>query len=455
MKKNMMAVLVYVALLSLLASCTSPTPTTTAPGSQAPATTAPATQAPTSGQTTKIAFWSHDFPPREKLDREFMDKFKQDNPGVEIDYVLGPGDDVQYLTKLTTAMAGGEGPDCFNLLNFSAGRFLAQGAVAPLDLTVLGFKSIDEVKKTYVEGTLSGLIKDDKLYAMPTEVSNYAMFVNPKMFTDAGLDVDKDMPKTWEDMITLGKQLTKYDGNKITFRMFDINTGQADDTTSPVLSFAGMAYQLGGTIFNADETKSLVNTEPWVKTLQYMQDWVVKEKLGDPSLTVGFLAFGDGSVGMFLSGSWYGPYLVDQKSAIANQFVVKPLPRWKDAINNTGSLLYAYGLFVNAKSSPEKQILCTKLIKELSSHPEDYLKAGGLLQPSLALTSSETFKNTPFLNIFLEDMKGTPYWPTHPKSFEIADALGRAIQRAVLDRVPVQESLDQAKSEIDALLVNK
>lgn len=444
MKKNMMDVLVYVVLLSLLASCTSP----------APATTAPAAQAPTSRQTIKIAFWSHDFPPREKLDREFMEKFKQDNPGVEIEYVLGPGDDVQYLTKLTTAIAGGEGPDCFNLLNFSAGRLLAQGAVAPLDLTVIGFNSLDEVKKTYVEGTLNGLIKDDKLYAMPSEVSNYAMFVNQKMFTDAGLDVDKDMPKTWEDMIPLGKQLTKYDGDNITLRMFDFTYGQADDATSPVLSLAGMAYQLGGTIFNADETESLVNTEPWVKSLQYQQDWVMKEKLGDPSLTVGFLAFGDGSVGMFLGGSWYGPYLVEQKSATADQFVVKPLPRWKDAVNNTGSFLYAYGLFVNAKSSPEKQILCTKLIKELSSHPEDYLKAG-LLQPSLALTSSETFKNTPFLNIFLEDMKGTPYWPTHPKSFEIADALGRAVQRAVLDRAPVQESLDQAKSEIDALLVEK
>ena len=443
MKKMINVVVVCVVLASFLAACASPVP----------ATTAPDVQVPPSGETTKLVFWSHDFPPRENLDRQYMDKFIQDNPGVEIEYVLGPGDDVQYLTKLTTAMAGGEGPDCFNLLNFSAGRLLDQGAVAPLDLAALGFNSLDEVKNTYVEGTLNGLIKDDKLYAMPSEVSNYAMFVNQKMFTDAGLDVDKEMPETWEDMIPLGKQLTTYEGDNIKFRMFDFTYGQADDATSPALSLAGMAYQLGGTIFNADETESLVNTEPWVKALQYQQDWVAKEKLGDPSLTVGFLAFGDGSVGMFLGGSWYGPYLVEQKSPTADQFVVKPLPRWKDAVNDTGSFLYAYGLFVNSKSSPEKQVLCTKLIKEMSSHPEEYLKAGGLLQPSLALTSSETFKNTPFLNIFLDDMKGTPYWPTHPKSFEIADSLVRAIQRAVLDGAPVQESLDQAKAEIDALLV--
>ncbi len=446
MKSKILAVFACLVILSLLAACASPA----APTSPA---AAPATQAP--AQAIKISFWSHDFAPREKLDRSFMETFKKDNPGVEIDYVLGPGDDVQYLTKLTTAMAGGEGPDCFNLLNFSAGRLLAQGAVSPLDLGVLGFSNIDEIKKTYVEGTLNGLIKDNKLYAMPSEVSNYAMFVNKQMFTDAGLAVDKNMPTTWEDMVPMGKQLTTFEGEKLTRRMFDFTYGQADDATSPAMSLAGMAYQLGGTILNADETQAMVNTEPWVKSLQFQQDWVVKEKLGDPSLTVGFLAFGDASVGMFLGGSWYGPYLAEQKSPTADKFVVMPMPRWKDAVNKTGSFLYAYGLFVNSKSTPEKQLVCTKLIKELSSHPEDYLKAGGLLQPTIAMTNSDTFKNTPFLNVFLEDMKGTPYWPTHPKSFEIADALVRAVQRAVLDRAPVQASLDQAKAEIDALLVQK
>jgi multiple sugar transport system substrate-binding protein len=467
MNKKLMIVVVLVVVVSFMASCAAPAAPTTAPtvppaapATQAPATSAPAavastaTQAPAAASSggTKIVFWSHDFPPRQKLDQQYMDKFKQDNPGVDIEYVIGPGDDVQYLTKLTTAMAGGEGPDCFNLLNFSAGRLLAQNSVVPLDLSIFGYKSLQDVQNAYVEGTLGGLVKDGKLYAMPSEVSNYSMFVNKKMFTDAGLDVDKDMPKTWEDMVTLGHKLTKVDGNKLTMRMFDFTYGQADDATSPGLSLAGMAYQLGGTIFNAGETESLVNSDAWVKSLQYMQDWVYKEKLGDPALTVAFVGFGDGSVGMFLSGSWYGPYLQDQKSPTADTYVVKPFPRWKDAVNNTGSFLYAYGEFVNASSSPVKQQLCMKLIKELSSHPEEYLTQAGLLQPTIALTSSDAFKNIPFLNVFLEDMKGTPYWPTHAKSFEIADALTRAIQRSLMNKMSAKESLDSAKQEIDALL---
>jgi len=213
-----------------------------------------------------------------------------------------------------------------------------------------------------------------------------------------------------------------------------------------------MAYQLGGTVLNDAGTESLVNTDPWIKSLQYEQDYVLKEKLGDPALTVAFLGFGDTSVGMFLSGSWYGPYLSDQKSPVVGQYVVKPMPRWKDAKNNTGSFLYAYGEFVNASSSPQKQLLCMKLIKELASHGDDYLTNAGILQPTNALVQSDTFKNIPYLNVFVEDMKGTPTWPTNAKSFEIADALTRAIQRAVMDKNPVKDSLDKAKAEIDALL---
>lgn len=445
----LLSVILIVAFL-LLASCAPKATPTTAPPTEIPPTEAPPTQPP--AEKVKIVFWSHDFPPREKLDRQYMDKFKQENPNVEIEYVLGPGDDIQYLTKLTTALAGGEGPDCFNLLSMSAGRLLETNSVAPLDLGVLGYSSIEEVEKLYVPGTLGGLIKDGKLYALPSEVSNYALFVNTKAFQDAGLDPDKDSPKTWDELIPLAQKLNKVENGKLVFRAFDFTYGSADDVTSGPFTLAGMAYQLGGTILNEEGTESTVNTEPWVRSLQFIQDWVYKEKLGDPTLTVAFIGFYEGSVGMVFSGSWYIPYIKDQGSPVYETFTVKPSPRWKDAVNNTGSVLYAYGLFVNANTTPEKQKACAQLIKELSGHPEEYLSEAGLLQPTIALTESETFKNTPHLDVFLKDMEGTPYWPTHPKSFEIHDVLLRALQRVVTDQQPVQESLDQAKQEMDEVL---
>jgi len=407
---------------------------------------------PTEKEPVKIVFWSHDFPPREKLDREYMDKFMQGNPHVEVEYVLGPADDVQYITKLMTAMAGGEGPDCFNLLTMAAGPLVSQGALAPIDPQVFGFDSQEALEKSYVEGTLEGFKYDGMLYAVPSEVSVYSLFVNSAMFADAGLNADEDYPRTWEDLIPLAQQLNQVEGDLLMRRAFDFTYGMPDDVTSPVLTLAGMAYQLGGTVLNAEGTEATVNTEPWIRASQFIQDWVYKEKLGDPTLTVAFIGFYEGSVGMTVSGSWYSSYIKEQGSPVYETYTVKPLPRWGDAVNDTSALMYAYGLFTNAAASPEKQQACQGLIRELSAHPEEYLESAGLLQPTVALAQSDVIKEMPSLGVFLSDMEGTPYWPTHPKSFEISDALTRALQRMVMDNQPVEETLNQAKQEIDELL---
>jgi len=448
-------ILIFISTLAvfslLLAAC--------APQATQPAATEvtqpEATEAPApSAEKTKIVFWSHDFPPREKLDRQFMDKFMADNPTIEVEYVLGPGDDVQYITKLMTAFAGNEAPDCFNLLTFSSGPLLSQGLVAPVDPSIYGFTSLEELEKTYIIGTLEGFKHDGKLYAIPSEVSIYSLFANKQLFADAGLDVEVDYPKTWEDMVPLGQKMNKEENGQLVQRGFDFTYGMADDLTSPVLSFAGMAYQLGGVILNEDGTESLVNTEPWVKTFQFIQDWVYKEKLGNPALTVSLVGYYEGTVAQVLSGSWYSSYVKEQNPAVFDQIVVKPFPQFKDAVQKSGALMYAYGLFTNASSSPEEQKACQMLIKEMSDHPEDYLRDAGLLQSRVDLQDTQTFKTDPNLPVFLKDMEGSPYFPAHPKAFEMLDVLTRALQRAVTEQQDPQESLDAAKAEIDALLQN-
>jgi multiple sugar transport system substrate-binding protein len=439
--------------VSLLAGC-APSPEAAQPAAteaiQPEATEAP----PPSEEKTQIVFWSHDFPPREKLDRQFMDDFMADNPNIEVEYVLGPGDDIQYITKLMTAFAGNEAPDCFNLLTFSSGPLLNQGLVVPVDPSIYGFTTQEELEKTYVIGTLEGFKHDGNLYAIPSEVSIYSLFANRGMYADAGFEVEKDYPKTWEDLIPLAQEMNEEENGQLIQRAFDFTYGMAEDLTSPVLSYAGMAYQLGGELLNADGTEALVNTEPWVKTLQFIQDWVYQEKLGNPALTVAFVGYYEGSVAMTLSGSWYSSYVIEQNPAIAEQIVVVPFPQFKDAVRKSGAYMYAYGLFTNAGSSPEKQKACQMLIKEMSDHPEDYLRDAGLLQSRVDLQDTETFKNDATLPVFLQDMEGSPYFPAHPKAFEMLDVLTRALQRVVTENQDPQESLDTAKAEIDALLQN-
>jgi len=430
-------------------------PTATTAAAQPTATTAAAQPTATTAAAAApvtITFWSHDYKPRETLDDKFIAAFEAAHPNIKVDYVIGPGNDTDYLTKLTTAYAGNAAPDCFNLRASSAGALLAANQVLPLDPTVFGYATVDDLVKAYVPGTLTGFYYKGKLFAIPTEVNIHSVYINTDLFKAAGLDPVKDAPKTWDDLITINSKLLKSQNNVLTQRGFDFIYGLPDDASGPVNTLAGMAYQLGGTIMNADQTAATVNTDPWIRTFQYVQDWVYKYKYGGPQYTSYYLAFINGSEAMGISGSFLAADLVSQKSPAANSYAVIQMPRWKDAVNNTGALLYGYGLFTNATSSPEKQQACQMLIKELSSHPEDYLKDAALLQPTIALSQTATFKDTPYLNVFLQDMVGTPWMPVHPKYSQIIDSLVRALQRVTTEQEPVKQALDTANSEITAIL---
>lgn len=64
---------------------------------------------------------------------------------------------------------------------------------------------------------------------------------------------------------------------------------------------------------------------------------------------------------MVISGAWYLPYVQEFNPDMTNIYAA-PLPRFADAINDTGSMLYAYGIYTNSQSSPAAQEACWKLV---------------------------------------------------------------------------------------------
>ena len=53
------------------------------------------------------------------------------------------------------------------------------------------------MKKAYLPGALDGYIDNGKLYAVPPIASVFSLYINKKHFQEAGLDPDKDYPRTW------------------------------------------------------------------------------------------------------------------------------------------------------------------------------------------------------------------------------------------------------------------
>ena len=399
-----------------------------------------------------IKLWSHNYPPREAIDQSIIDQFVADHPNITVEYTIGPGDDFLYIPQLLTALAGGEGPDLFNALALLIPDLIPSGAVAPVDYEALGFASQDELVDLYIPGRLANFMDGDGvLYALPTEVGNYSLFINGLIFEEAGLDPTEDYPRTWEQLVEIAPLLTKRDDSgNITQRAFDFAYPLPDEFIGHWLSFGAMAYQLGGTFFNEDLTVATANTEPWVQTLTYVRDWAAE--FGGMQYTPSSIAFYEGKLGMVLSGAWYSDVIRENNPDLLPYIYTAPFPRWEDAVNDTGSYMYDYGLYVNSQSPPEVQQAAWALAFELTSHPERYMTEALLMQPRKALVENEEVMNNTFAAMFIQDMVGNPFFPLVEGGAEVTPIFNRALERVLLQGMEPQESLDLANEELQALL---
>ncbi|MCX6050067.1 MAG: extracellular solute-binding protein [Chloroflexi bacterium] len=406
----------------------------------APAGGGAAAPAAASGQKIKVSYWAHNFEPRVALDKKYIEQFMKDNPNIEVDYQVIPAD---FDAKLRTALAAGNGPDLFAQWNGDTGTFYAQGTIVPVSAEALGMGSQDELMKLYVapENTLQGAIFDGKLYGIPNEVSIYACYANKKLFTEAGLDAEKDFPKTWEQMRDVAEKLTKRDAaGKLTQQGFDFDWGAS---VWMYLEWGAMVRQLGGSELKLDTPEA-------EKVMQYWVDWVNKDKLGGAAYWTGqteeFIA---GKVAIKCGiGSWGKPDV--EKAGI--DYTVQPVPIWENAKNKNHFDIYAYFHMVNARSAPEVQEAAWKLAWALDSHPIDYMVNTGDMQPQKVLVESKEFKDIPYMNVFLDEMSVSMYSPRSAHFTEIADVLARARDRSIVEGVAIPESLKTAQEEIDKIM---
>ncbi len=386
-----------------------------------------------------VVYWGHNFTPRVELDEKYIAEFMEMHPHITVEYEAIPTD---FDQKLRTALAAGTGPDLFAQWNGDIGTFYAQGAIAPVAFEAIGYDSQQAFMDLYVapENTLQGAIFEGKLYGIPNELSIYGCYANKRLFEEAGLDADEDFPATWEEMVVVAEKMTKYDEEgRLIQRGFDLSWSAS---VWMLLEYGAMVRQLGGSELN-------LLTPEAEKAMQYWVDWVANG-LGGPAYfkgqTAGFIAE---EVAIKCDmGSWARPGVVEA----GIDYTVKPVPIWEDAVNQNHFDIYAYFHMVNSRSAPEVQEAAWMLAEFLDSHPEEYLAHTGLLQARKSVVESETYRNTPFLDVFLDQMTTSMYSPRIPRFIEVADSLARTRDRIIVEGMDLKESMAIGQEEIDAIM---
>ena len=236
----------------------------------------------------KLLFWTHEDKGREALEGQFIKDFMAQNPTVTVERVLYPSTKIQEATL--AAFAANQGPDFFNMAIEDEYQYIANSRVAPLIPEAAGYNSTSQAIAAYIPNVLDPVTIKGKLYGLPLELTNWCIYLNKKIFREAGLDPDKDYPKTWEDMMAVSEKIVQRNGDIITRRGFDFRYPYYLTEMVP------MVEQLGGKLMSDDGRTLIVGDEAWTRFLDFMKEWGPNGKnLGAPKGHVGQLGVGRGS----------------------------------------------------------------------------------------------------------------------------------------------------------------
>jgi multiple sugar transport system substrate-binding protein len=310
---------------------------------------------------------------------------------------------------------------------------------------------MEDLEAAYVPGTFEGAAADGQVYGLPSEFNVTAFAINTAAFEEVGLD-PATPPQTWEEVGTMGQELVVRDGNTLTRRGFDfvyLHAGWYHN------QFGTLLGQTGGRYVAEDGQTVTVNEPPTVEALQIWYDMIYEYEVADPNVasreaTVPYQDFLDGNVAMSLMNPW-GMGLVTEDSSVYENYEIVPLPQVNP--DEPATPLYAYYWAVNSQTTDEAKLEAAhKWVAFLASKPGEWLQKVNFIQPKTDWNELPEAEAFPFYDVWAGEMLKGKFLPITPKAQEVDDIVMQAIESSVLTGLEPQEALDNAATQIEAVL---
>ena len=354
------------------------------------------------GGPVTLTFWTHEDPNRTRLEERYIAEFQAANPNIKIERTTQSS--TKMIELVQTAFAANQGPDIFNLSIEDEYAYITNGRVAPVNYQAAGYKNRAELVGAYGDGFLDPVTVQNNIYGLPLELTNWCIYLNKKVFRSAGLDPEKDYPKTWEEMVTVSQKLALRNGDILTRRGFDFRYPYY------LVAFVPMVEQLGGKLISDDGKTAIVGDTAWLTFLRYMKDWGPSGKnLGSPTYKAARSLFNqdNNDIAMATTGLYQQGRIQAENPAFFNskEWMVIPYPKFQNAVKDAAASYYGHYYMVNGQAPKVRQDAAWKFIGFMLSHAEEYLKEASLIQPTKALLNSATYRNMPYSDVFTKDMQ--------------------------------------------------
>ncbi|RCG29921.1 extracellular solute-binding protein [Sphaerisporangium album] len=342
--------------------------------------------------------------------------------GVKIEHQQVPR--TQFMPKLLQQASSRSLPDLALIDNPDLAQLAATGGLVPLSEAGLS-----------TEGLFPSIVDagryEGKTYGIAPGVNGLALYYNKKLFTEAGLQP----PKTWDELTTAAKSLTKGKRYGIAFSAVGTEEGS--------FQFEPFFWTAGASLKQLDSPQAVQALTLW-KTL-VDSGWASKSVVTWTQADINdqFMA---GNAAMMVNGPWQLPTLNGNKDL---EFGIVPIPipsPTAKPVTPLGGEVWTIG-----HSTPEREKKAAAVLKCLLGQEKslEWSKAAGYI-PSNEAAAKQLAASDPQLAPFAEEVAtalartaelGTAY----PK---VSEALFNAIQAALAGGKSPQEALAAAQAAV-------
>lgn len=410
---------------------------------------------PSTGSDTptkkQLVVWDWQDPYKAEI-RKPMDQviaqFKQENPNVELKIEPISNDDIR--TKLLAAVSAGSLPDVAYLDGQSLAEFQATGILEPLTSYVDKWGQSKDFPSKVWDAVKFG----NDVFGIPGDGDVRTLLYRTDIMKKAGLDPTKP-PSNWTDLVTDAKKMMDAGKSSGIQYGFAMNAGNSEHTSMRALPYI---WDLGGDFIDSNGKPSL-NSEPVIKTLQFMTDLVQKDKVSPPDSylrtkkEVASLV-NSGQAAMAIVGSWEwrsdSNYL--SQSKLKGNIASAPIPLPDGSKVNKPYTAVGYGTWVIFKNSKAKDE-AWKWIEKVTSpeHEVNIFKEGtGNMPLRLSAYKDPVFSSDPIFKSFIDVMPNARPRPKTANYELLSQSWREAVQAAVSGKKSPKDALDEAQKKVES-----
>lgn len=431
-RKLFVVLSVVLTLGMLLSACAAATPTATPTAAATTAAPAATTAAPTTAAApVTVRYWhTHSDAETAQLDKVIA-AFEAANPGIKIEATRYAYND--FKTALTTAIAGGDVPDVARMDIVWVPQFASQGALMQLDGSLADF---DAIAKDAFPGPLATAKYNGHYYGLPIDTNTQVLVYSKDALKTAGIAA---APATMDDFVADACKMSN--ASKGVY-------GYAEGGTY-FWAPAPLFYAMGGKVTDDAITTATgyINGPESVAAFTMLKSLYDKGCMS-PNLLGGGIATdagtGTGVYGMIIDGPWMVDIYKSNYPNFNYDFALIPAGK-------SGTSSVVGGEDVVVLDGSKNKEAAQKWVDYLMSADAQKSMAQVGVMPALSSLANDS-SLPPYFSIFMEQLKTAQARTASPKWDDMDTAINNAYQRILKGNQTVQASLDQAATEINALL---